>query len=79
MLFATVCLLVMRLTSGLLPLHRLVLGFISLVMSIIYLAATAWDALLFPKWLAMLLVFHLGQLAGAAIRLCWDNTEDERT
>lgn len=78
MVFAILSLVALGLTSGLLLLHWLVLGFISLVMSIVYLAATAWEPLLFPKWAAMLLIVHLAHLAGAAIRLWWDNAEERR-
>ena len=78
MVFAMLSLVALGLTSGLLVLHWLVLGFISLVMSIVYLAATAWEPLLFPKWAAMLLVLYLAHIAGAAIRLWWDNREEER-
>jgi hypothetical protein len=78
MLFAILCLVVIGLTSGLLLLHWLVLGFVSLSMSIVYLVL-GLDALLFPKWLAMLLIFHVAHLAGAALRVWWDHAAEERT
>lgn len=79
MVFTILSLVLMGLTSGFLLLHWFALGFVSLVMSIVYLVLTRWDLSLLPKWAAVLALFQLSHLAGAAIRDWWDNTAEERT
>ena len=69
MLFTTLALFLMGLTSGFLLLHWFALGFVSLVMSIVYLVLTRWDLSLLPNWAAVLVVFQLSHLAGAEIRV----------
>ena len=79
MAFTILSLVLMALTSGFLLLHWFALGFVSLVMSIVYLVLTRWDLSLLPKWAAVLAVLQLSHLAGTAIRVWWYHRYEERS
>jgi hypothetical protein len=79
MVFTILSLVLMGLTSGFLLLHWFALGFVSLVMSVVYLVLTKWDLSLLTQWAAVLAVLQLSHLAGAAIRVWWCHQGEERS
>jgi hypothetical protein len=78
MFVVVLSLVIMRLTSGLLFLHWLALGLISLARSIVSLMLIRWKLMLLPKWIGVLAAFQLSHIAGAATRVWWSGSTEEQ-
>jgi CheY-like chemotaxis protein len=68
----TVICIMAGLLCGWLLLHWLVLGVLSLGIAVISLSVGRWDLLLIPKLFAILALFQIAFLIGAAARSWWD-------
>ena len=67
-----ICIIMAALLCGWLMLHWLVLGVLSLGIGVISLSVGRWDLLLIPKLFAILAIFQIAFLIGAAARSWWE-------
>ena len=76
MIITLLTLVLLGLACGWLLWHWLALGFLSLAMSVVYLALAPWDLMLFPRWFGVLALLQGSYLVGLAVRTWSDDSQD---
>ena len=78
MIPAILCLAIVGLACGLFLVHWFRLAFLGILLSVALVLIAQRDLMLIPKWLACLTALQLPYLAGALLRLWWEDRELER-